>query len=99
MRRWPLIVCAAAVAVVGVWLAARAGLFRSAAADPRPVPDGDLEVAWLHVPTSADTWENFVWGMKRAEMSAAPSGCGSTTGGRSPPAPPRCRSRAVARRV
>jgi hypothetical protein len=35
---------------------------------PLPVPDGDQEVAWLHNPTSFESWENFVWGVKRAEM-------------------------------
>ncbi len=48
----------------------------SKAAEPLPVPDGDQEIAWLHIPTSGETWENFVWGAKRAEMPVAgtPSG-------------------------
>jgi hypothetical protein len=43
---------------------------------PLPVPDGDREVAWLHIPTAGETWEDFVCGMKRAEMTAhgGPSG-------------------------
>lgn len=43
---------------------------------PQPVPSGDREIAWLHIPTSFESWENFVWGVKRAEMAAdgAPSG-------------------------
>ena len=43
---------------------------------PLPVPDGDEEIAWLHNPTSYESWENFVWGVKRAEMAsdAGPSG-------------------------
>jgi hypothetical protein len=43
---------------------------------PLPVPSGDHEIAWLHIPTSGESWENFVWGMKRAEMSSsgAPQG-------------------------
>lgn len=39
------------------------------AARPRPVRHGDREVAWLHNPTAFDAWENFVWGVKRAEMA------------------------------
>ena len=30
---------------------------------------GDQEIAWLHNPTSYESWENFVWGAKRAEMA------------------------------
>jgi hypothetical protein len=53
------------------------GWWRGAeATKPLPVPSDDQEIAWLHIPTSGDSWENFVWGMKRAEMSSsgAPSG-------------------------
>jgi hypothetical protein len=50
------------------------GWFVAKMADPRPVPAGDQEIAWLHIPTSGETWENFVWGIKRAEMSSAPAG-------------------------
>lgn len=39
------------------------------AARPESVPAGDREIAWLHTPTSFETWENFVWGVKRAEMA------------------------------
>lgn len=74
MRRWPVVAGALVLAVAGATALARSGWFGSRAAEPRPVPDGDLEIAWLHVPTSTDTWENFVWGMKRAEMGAAPGG-------------------------
>ena len=73
-RRWPVIVGALMVALIAAWVLARSGWFDTTAADPRPVPSGDQEIAWLHIPTSTDTWENFVWGMKRAEMSTAPSG-------------------------
>ncbi|MBA4187513.1 MAG: hypothetical protein C0467_05785 [Planctomycetaceae bacterium] len=38
-------------------------------ARPRPVPENDREIAWLHNPTSFETWEHFVWGVKRAEMA------------------------------
>ncbi|AWM36117.1 hypothetical protein GobsT_61160 [Gemmata obscuriglobus] len=74
MRRWPLVAGALVLGAVGAWALGRSGWFGATAAEPRPVPDGDLEIAWLHVPTSTDTWENFVWGMKRAEMSTLPTG-------------------------
>jgi hypothetical protein len=71
---WPVPVL---VALAGAIVLAR-GVFSRAPADarPLPVPDGDVEVAWLHIPTAGDTWENFVWGVKRAEMAApgAPAG-------------------------
>ncbi|MCS6865430.1 MAG: hypothetical protein RMJ56_10400 [Gemmataceae bacterium] len=38
-------------------------------AKPLPVPSGDQEIAWMHIPTSGETWEHFVWGLKRAEMA------------------------------
>lgn len=75
MRRWwPGIVLLAVACGV---LLIRAGVWRAGeAARPLPVPAGDHEVAWLHIPTSGETWENFVWGVKRAEMAAsgAPGG-------------------------
>jgi hypothetical protein len=75
MRRWwPVVALAVAVGAAAVF---RAGWGRGVeAARPLPVPDGDHEVAWLHIPTSGESWENFVWGMKRAEMTAhgGPSG-------------------------
>ena len=70
MRWWRLVV--AVLVLAGGVLLIRSGWWRgAAAAKPLPVPDGDREVAWLHIPTSGETWENFVWGMKRAEMAAA----------------------------
>ncbi len=75
MRRWwpvvTLIVVAVGIVLFGLerWRGAEV-------AKPLPVPGGDHEVAWLHIPTSGESWENFVWGMKRAEMtsSGAPTG-------------------------
>jgi hypothetical protein len=75
MRRWWPV--AALLALAGSVLLIRAGFWRGGeAARPLPVPGGDHEVAWLHIPTSGESWENFVWGMKRAEMAAsgAPGG-------------------------
>ncbi len=37
-------------------------------AQPLSVPEGDCEIAWLHNPTAFESWEQFVWGVKRAEM-------------------------------
>ena len=69
-----LIVLVGAIAVV----ASRLPWFRETrpAAAPRPVPSGDREIAFLHNPTAFENWDNFVWGVKRAEMAAdgAPSG-------------------------
>lgn len=63
------VVAVVVLAAVGALALYRAGWWRAAeTARPLPVPDGDHEVAFLHVPTAADTWENFVWGAKRAEM-------------------------------
>lgn len=69
MRRWWPVVALALV--VGGFVLVRSGLWRGAeTARPLPVPDGDQEIAFLHIPTSGDTWENFVWGMKRAETGS-----------------------------
>ncbi|QJW95362.1 hypothetical protein [Frigoriglobus tundricola] len=45
-------------------------------ARPLAVPGDDHEVAWLHTSTSGESWEDFVWGLKRTEMagSGAPAG-------------------------
>lgn len=68
MRRWwPAVVL---TVLVGGFVLYRAGWWRGGeTAKPLPVPGGDQEVAFLHIPTSGETWENFVWGMKRAEMA------------------------------
>jgi hypothetical protein len=70
MRRWWPVVVVSAVAVVVA--AARLDWFQGSQAGPNPlpVPDGDQEIAWLHNPTSFESWENFVWGLKRAETAA-----------------------------
>ena len=34
--------------------------------EPRPVPDGDQEIAFLYTATSAQTWERFVTGIAQA---------------------------------
>jgi hypothetical protein len=36
---------------------------------PRPVPDGDQEIAWLHTPTAYESWDHFVRALKRIERS------------------------------
>ena len=76
MRRWWVVLVFALIAT-GV-AAYQWNWFRATrtGTSPLPVPDGDEEIAWLHNPTSYESWENFVWGVKRAEMAsdAGPSG-------------------------
>jgi hypothetical protein len=71
MRYWWWALAVAGVVSVGV-VAARLDWFRlaPAGAAPLPVPAGDEEIAWLHNPTSYESWENFVAGVKRAEMDS-----------------------------
>ncbi len=38
-------------------------------AQPRPLPPGDQEMAWIHTTTNFTTWERFVTGLKRVEMT------------------------------
>lgn len=45
------------------WLASPRAL-----AEPRPVPPGDQEIAWIHTTTNGTTWERFLTGLKRVEM-------------------------------
>ncbi|MCE9561696.1 MAG: hypothetical protein K8U57_06535 [Planctomycetes bacterium] len=69
MRRWWLVFL---ICLVGgsAAIAFLPGLRASkSAARPRPLPAGDREIAWLHNPTSFETWENFVWGVKRTQMA------------------------------
>jgi hypothetical protein len=68
MGRWRAVLAAVLVAGLGAGLFGRLRPARTAAA-PEPVPAGDHEVAWLHVPTAFETWDNFVRGVKRAEMA------------------------------
>jgi hypothetical protein len=77
MYRWarviPVVLAAALVAVT-----LQLPWFRPAQTgpNPRPVSGGDREIAYLHNPTAYENWDNFVWGVKRAEMAAGgePSG-------------------------
>ena len=39
-----------------------------ALSQPRPVPPGDQEIAWIHTTTHGVAWERFVTGLKRIEM-------------------------------
>jgi hypothetical protein len=68
----------AALVVVGGCAALVASKWWRAAEPARalPVPNGDHEIVFLHVTTSGETWESFVYGAKRAEMTAhgGPSG-------------------------
>jgi hypothetical protein len=77
MRYWWWLLLVAGLLAVGV-VAARLDWLRAGptGATPLPVPPGDEEIAWLHNPTSYESWENFVSGVKRAEMESAsgPSG-------------------------
>jgi hypothetical protein len=70
MRRWSWLVLMAFLIAIAM-TALRLPWFRGSrtGADPKPVPNGDLEIAWLHNPTSFESWDNFVWGVKRAETA------------------------------
>jgi hypothetical protein len=66
-RQWAglfAVVVGGAAIVALAWLVAP-----TTAGKPLPVPGGDREIAWLHNPTAFETWENFVWAAKRAEMA------------------------------
>jgi hypothetical protein len=69
MRRVWLTAVVLGLATAG-FFGGRLAWFRAprAATEPLPVPAGDREVAWLHTPTSFEVWQNFVWGVKRAEV-------------------------------
>jgi hypothetical protein len=71
MRYWWWALLGAGLVAAGV-VAARLDWFRAAppGAMPLPVPSGDEEIAWLHNPTSYESWENFVSGVKRSEMES-----------------------------
>ncbi len=49
----------------GISLALRSQ-FQPKAARVSAVPDGDVEIAWIHTTTSAQTWERFVAGVHEA---------------------------------
>jgi hypothetical protein len=70
MRWW--LALAGVVVLAGAALLLRPGWWRAPEVSrPLPVPGGDHEIAWLHNSTSGESWENFVWGMKRAEMASS----------------------------
>jgi hypothetical protein len=77
MRRWSWIFLISLTIAI-IFLATRLPRYYGmrTVAELRPVPNGDQEIAWLHNPTSFESWDNFVWGVKRAEMdeSGKPSG-------------------------
>ncbi|HJZ53552.1 MAG TPA: hypothetical protein VKE74_01255, partial [Gemmataceae bacterium] len=71
--RWPVVVLL--VLLVGLpfllaGLGVRIPWLSHAPRLPQPsdVPDGDQEIAWINPPTEAGTWDEFVTGVKRAEM-------------------------------
>jgi hypothetical protein len=76
-RRWWFILVVTLIFLTAVGLAIPwVRWFRSPRAlpNPRSVPGGDAEIALLANPTSYETWDNFVWGVKRAEMAVNASG-------------------------
>ena len=70
MRRWSWVVFLPLIVAL-VFAASQLPLFHRSRtmANLLPVPAGDHEIAWLHNPTSFENWDNFVWGVKRAEMT------------------------------
>lgn len=77
MRQWPWLMLIALVCGILVVAMRLPVLTRShILAAPKPVPGEDREIAWLQNPTSFENWDNFVWGVKRAEMAedGGPSG-------------------------
>ena len=69
--RWPLL-----VAVICLPIAVLAAGWKLPwLADPTPtaaplgVPTGDREVAWIHTTVNANTWERFVTGVMRTQMT------------------------------
>lgn len=55
---------------LGIALALRAQ-FQPRPARVSPVPDGDVEIAWIHTTTNAQTWERFVAGVHEAARQVA----------------------------
>ncbi len=63
-----VVVCACVV-VAMLFAASQIALRRrQALPEPVSVPGGDWEIAWINTPTASDTWDEFVTGLKRAEM-------------------------------
>lgn len=75
MRRWWLYLAPAAalglalgaVAVWSVWVRPARGVHAE------PVPDGDVEAAFIHTTSGGESWDTFVIAAKRAEMNG--EGC------------------------
>jgi hypothetical protein len=58
-----IVAATVSVGVVSVWWSRG----HTPPARPRPVPDGDQEIAWLHTPTAYEAWDHFVRALKRIE--------------------------------
>ena len=69
--RWVLLVALICLPVAFLALDWRVPGFGEGAsvAKPRPVPDGDAEMAWLHTTTNSNTWERFVAGWVRVQRT------------------------------
>ena len=73
MRRWIGIAALMLLVLVCVLLLYRAAWWRAAeVSTPLTVPSGDHEIAWLHISTSGESWENFCLGNEtRGDDSSA----------------------------
>jgi len=69
MRKWLILIVLVGVFGSGALIFVPGLRSTKMSARPRRLPSGDREIAWLHNPTAFETWQNFVWGVKRAEMS------------------------------
>jgi hypothetical protein len=69
--RWPLLIFALCLPIILLASGVRLPWLSDApaVANPLPVPAGRQEIAWIHTTTNANTWERFVSGVVRLQMT------------------------------
>jgi hypothetical protein len=69
--RWPLLVFLLCLPIIVLASGVRLPWLSdpTVTASPLPVPSGDQEIAWIHTTTNATTWERFVTGVMRTQMT------------------------------